>query len=69
MTLDTNVLPAEDLLEAARNLDCEFAVVSVTGREVEGTPFRRPGRIDNPRIPNRILHARDAALPRPRTSI
>ena len=39
VTLDTNVLPADDLVEAARELDCDFAVVTVTEREVEGTPF------------------------------
>jgi len=39
VTLDTDVLPADDLLEAARGLDCEFAAVSVTDREVEGTSF------------------------------
>ena len=39
VTLDTDVLPADDLLQAARGLDCEFAVVSVTEREVEGTRF------------------------------
>lgn len=39
ITLDTDVLPADDLLQAASGLDCEFAVVSVTEREVEGTRF------------------------------
>lgn len=39
VTLDTGVLPAEDLLQAARHLDCDFAVVSVTERELEGTRF------------------------------
>ncbi len=39
ITLDTNVLPAEDLLAAASEFDCDFAVVSVTEREVDGTPF------------------------------
>ena len=39
VTLDTDVLPADDLFEAARGLDCEFAVVSVTEREVEDTHF------------------------------
>lgn len=39
ITLDTDVLPADDLIEAAHGLDCEFAVVSVTRREVDGTSF------------------------------
>lgn len=39
VTVDTDVLPADDLLQAARGLDCEFAVVSVTKREVEDTRF------------------------------
>lgn len=39
ITLDTSVLPAEDLVHAAQHLDCDFAVVTVTEREVEGTRF------------------------------
>jgi hypothetical protein len=39
VTLDTNVLPADDLIQAARPFECEFAVVTVTAREVEGTPY------------------------------
>ena len=39
ITLDTDVLPADDLIEAAGGLDCEFAVVSVTRREVDGGSF------------------------------
>jgi hypothetical protein len=39
VTLDTNVLPADDLIHAAQPFDCEFAVVTVTAREVEGTRY------------------------------
>ena len=39
ITLDTDVLAADDLIEAGGGLDCEFAVVSVTRREVDGTSF------------------------------
>jgi hypothetical protein len=37
VTLDTNILPAEDLLAAVPSGDFEFAVVSVTDREVEAS--------------------------------
>jgi hypothetical protein len=39
ITLDTNVLPASELLACAERLGLDVAVVSVTEREVEGTPF------------------------------
>lgn len=39
ITLDTNVLPANELLACAERLGLDVAVVSVTEREVEGTPF------------------------------
>ena len=39
VTLDTGVLPADDLIRAAEPFDCEFAIVTVTRREVEDTPF------------------------------
>ena len=39
VTIDTDVLPADDLYQAAGDLDCDFAVVSVTEREMEGTRF------------------------------
>jgi hypothetical protein len=38
VTLDTSVLPAADLLEAAGD-QFDFAYISVTGREMEGTSF------------------------------
>src|SRR5688572_28706033 len=37
ITLDTNVLPAEDLLVACGSCEWDFAVISVTGRELVGT--------------------------------
>jgi hypothetical protein len=37
VTIDTNILPGEDLLSAAAGLDLDFAAVSVTGREAENT--------------------------------
>lgn len=37
VTLDTNVLPAEDLLAACGDREWDFAVVSVTERELDGT--------------------------------
>ena len=37
VTLDTNVLPADELIARASGLPFEFCVVSVTNREVEGT--------------------------------
>lgn len=40
ITLDTNLLPADDLITACKNLDWDFAVVSVTEREVEDTNFQ-----------------------------
>lgn len=39
ITFDTSVLPADDLILAAQRFDCDFAVVTVTAREVEGTRF------------------------------
>jgi hypothetical protein len=39
VTLDTSILPAQDLIEAAKPFPCEFATVTVTHREVEGTRF------------------------------
>jgi hypothetical protein len=39
VTLDTCVLPAEDLVLASRQFDCEFAVVTVTTRELD-TPYQ-----------------------------
>jgi len=39
VTLDTGVLPADDLIEAAEPFGCEFVVVSVTAREVADTPY------------------------------
>ncbi len=50
ITLDTNVLPARELLARAECLGLDVAVVSVTEREVEGTPFevdlRRLGTVN-----------------------
>jgi len=40
VTLDTNMLPADDLLEAAQGRGFQFARVTVTDREVEGTQFQ-----------------------------
>lgn len=40
VTLDTNLLPAEELLEAARGRGFQFARVTVTDREVERTQFQ-----------------------------
>lgn len=37
VTLDTNVLPPDDILKAAEGLGFEFALVSVSNREVAGT--------------------------------
>ncbi len=39
VTLDTNVLPADDLIERTNGCDVEFAIVSVTAREVRDTSF------------------------------
>lgn len=39
ITLDTNVLPADDLISHA-GASCEFSVVNVTAREVEGTSYQ-----------------------------
>jgi hypothetical protein len=39
VTLDTNLLPATALIEAAAAWDCEFSVVTMTEREVQGTTF------------------------------
>ena len=39
VTLDTNILPATQLIETARGRDFTFARVTVTDREVEGTPY------------------------------
>lgn len=39
ITLDTNVLPGRDVLECASRAGMDVAVVTVTEREVEGTPF------------------------------
>jgi hypothetical protein len=40
ITLDTNILPADDLLIAPVSKDWEFAVVSVTEREVKDTDIQ-----------------------------
>jgi hypothetical protein len=40
ITLDTNVLPGTDVLECARRLGLDVAVISVTEREVQTTPFQ-----------------------------
>jgi len=37
VTFDTNILPADDLLAACSNHSFDFAVVSVTERELDGT--------------------------------
>ena len=37
VTLDTNVLPIADLRAASTGLDLEFAVITVTSRELENT--------------------------------
>lgn len=42
VTLDTGVLPADDLIRAAEPFGCDFAAVTVTQREVEGTSFEVP---------------------------
>lgn len=42
ITLDTNVLPANRISEAAEKLNCEFAVITVTNRELEGTDIDTP---------------------------
>lgn len=39
VTLDTDVLPADDVLTAAAGRDIAFAAVSVTVRETRGTSF------------------------------
>lgn len=39
VTLDTGILPADDLFEAAAGRPIFFAAVSVTGRETRGTSF------------------------------
>ena len=39
VTLDTGVLPAEDLVHASQRFNCEFVVVTVTTRELAGTPY------------------------------
>ncbi len=39
ITLDTNILPDEDIISACRELGWDLAVVSVTEREMEGTSF------------------------------
>ena len=39
VTLDTGVLPADDLVDASRRFDCEFRIVTVTIREVAGTRY------------------------------
>ena len=44
VTLDTNVVDAEGLKEAAQEHGFELARVTVTDREVEGTPWG--GNID-----------------------
>ena len=40
VTLDTNVVDAEGLKEAAQEHGFELARVTVTDREVEGTPYQ-----------------------------
>jgi hypothetical protein len=40
VTLDTNVLPVNDLLESERSRDFDFAAVSVTERETEGSTLQ-----------------------------
>ena len=40
ITLDTNILPADDLLSTCKNRGWDFTVVSVTSREMEGTDFQ-----------------------------
>ena len=40
VTLDTNVLPPDEILQTAQDLDYEFAVVTVTEREIEGTDIQ-----------------------------
>ena len=42
VTLDTGVLPAEDLVHASQRFNCEFVVVTVTTRELKGTPREVP---------------------------
>lgn len=37
VTLDTNVFPADDLLELKKTSPVDYKVVTVTGRELEGT--------------------------------
>jgi predicted nucleic acid-binding protein len=39
ITCDTNVRPVDELVKAAGRLSCEFAAVSVSEREMEGTRF------------------------------
>jgi len=40
ITLDTNILSADDLISSCKNCGWDFAVVSVTEREVEGTSYQ-----------------------------
>lgn len=40
VTLDTNVLPADDLIAACEGRSVDFKIVTVTEREIEGTDFQ-----------------------------
>lgn len=40
ITLDTNILPAEDILASAEKFDWDVAIVSVTEREIEGSDLQ-----------------------------
>ena len=39
VTFDTNILPVQDVVTAAHGLNCDFAVVTVTEREVQGSSY------------------------------